>query len=859
MMKTVDRESAAVTRSNETRRAKGLLTVGLIGALASVALAAPAFAQSITVHGNTRTDSETIRSYLQLAPGQTYTSARIDQAVKDLFATGLFSDVKVTRQGNGVVVRVVENTVINRVSFEGNSKVKAELLQGEIQSRSRGPFSQALVDNDVQRLLEVYRRSGRGDATITARTATASNGRVDVTFVIKEGSKTGIAAIEFVGNNTYSASRLRNLMETTESGLFGFLKTSDIYDPDRLAADVDRIRRFYLKNGYADFRVLSSGAEFDAAKKGYIVTIAIEEGQQYRVAGVDVDSRVRDVTPDALRKVVRTSTGDVYNAEAVEKSVEAIAGETAKRGYAFTQVRPRGERDPASKTVNIVYSVEEGPRVYVERINVRGNTRTRDYVIRREFDMGEGDAFNKVYVDRAERRLKGLGYFKNVRISTEQGSSPDRVIVNVDVEDQSTGSFSVSGGYSTSDGVLAEAAVQETNFLGRGQYVKVSGSNGQRGRGFEFSFTEPFFLDRRLAAGFDIFSKQTFNSQFARHETRTTGGTLRMSLPFTEEFSIGVRYSLYSQKLSIPNSWERPYNDCTNTLGAGITTVNGLNYCMYNGEASIAVKEAQGTTITSLAGLTFLYNSLDNPKNPTSGIYAELRPEIAGLGGDSKFARITGDMRYYYPVSDDITGILRVQGGHIAGFGNSTSSSLGGIGGNVRMVDHFFLGPTLVRGFAPGGLGPRDMNGDPSGNSLGGTTYYGISAEAQFAIPFLPRELGMRGAVFADAGSLFGYKGARYFDVNRNSVLEGVGAGGACPLTAMTMYAPQSECANVRDKNMLRSSVGASLLWQSPLGPIRFDYAYALSKDEGYRDPTTGLRFGKDRLQAFRFSGGTRF
>ena len=854
MTKTVDRDIQAAKRAARQRRSSGRVAAGFLGALASGLVAMPALAQSIIVQGNTRTDAETIRSYLQLGQGESYTSARIDRGIKDLIDTGMFSDVKISRQGNGVLVRVVENNTIGRVAFEGNSKLKADVLQGEVQSRSRGPFSQALVDNDVQRLREVYRRSGRGEAQINARITNSTNGRVDVTYVIKEGDKTGVQSIEFVGNTVYSASKLRNVMETTESGLFGWLKSSDVYDADRLAADVDRIRRFYLKNSYADFRVLSSAAEYDAQKKGYIITIAVEEGQQYRVAGVSVDSRVRDVDSNTLQRVVRTSQGDIYNAEAVEKSVEAIAGETAKRGYAFTQVRPRGERDPGSRTVNIIYSVEEGPRVYVERINVRGNTRTRDYVIRREFEMGEGDAFNKVYVDRAERRLKALGYFKNVRIATEQGSSPDRVIVNVDVEDQATGSFSVAGGYSTSDGFVAELSVQETNFLGRGQYVKASVSNGQRTRGYEFSFTEPFFLDRRLAAGFDLFSKQTFNSQYSRYETKTIGGTLRAALPFNEEFSIGVRYSLYSQRLTIPNTEARPYNDCTYSLGNGITTLNGQNYCLYNGEASVAAKQAQGTTLTSLAGLTLLYNSLDNQKSPTSGILAELRPEVAGLGGDSKFFRVTADARYFYPIADEVTGILRAQGGHISGIGKVDNT----YGGQVRMIDHFFMGPNLVRGFAPGGIGPRDINGDPSGNSLGGTSYYGASAEAQFALPGVPRELGLKGAVFADVGTLFGYKGARYFDVNRNGWLDGVGAGGSCTAPAAGALVAQAECVNVRDKNTLRSSVGASLLWQSPLGPIRFDYAYALTKEKGYVD-ANGSKLGGDRLQAFRFSGGTRF
>jgi len=746
-------------------------------------------------------------------------------------------------------------TVISRVTFEGNSKLKSDVLMGEVQSRSRGPFSQTLVDSDVQRLMEIYRRSGRSDARITARVSNAADGRVDVAFVIVEGGKTGIAAIEFSGNSHYSSSKLRNVMETTESGLFGWLKTSDVYDPDRLAADVDRIRRFYLKHGYADFRVVSSSADYDAARKGHVINIVVEEGEQYRVASASVDSRVRDVDNASLQRVVRTSQGDVYNAEAVEKSVEAIAGETSKRGYAFAQVRPSGNRDPATRTVNIVYSVEEGPRVYVERINVRGNSRTRDYVIRREFDLGEGDAFNKVYVDRAERRLKALGYFRTVRISTEQGSSPDRVIINVDVEDQATGSFAISGGYSTTDGFLAEASVTEANFLGRGQFVKASISNGQRTRGFELSFTEPFFLDRRLAVGFDLFSRQTFNSQYQRYETRTTGGTLRTSLPFNEEFSIGARYTLYSQKITIPNTDKRPYNDCT-------TPVIGYVYaagetCLNNGEASVSVKQAEGRTLTSLAGLTFLYNSLDNPKNPTSGLLAELRPEIAGLGGDSKFFRVTGDARYYYPLTDEITGLVRFQGGHISGFGHINGSA-GYNGGSVRMMDHFFMGPNLVRGFAPGGLGPRDLNGDPSGNALGGTTYFGASVEAQFDLPWIPRDLGMRGAVFADAGTVFGYRGARYYDVNGNGAINGLNANGSCPYVGQSAYVGQPECVNVRDKNMLRSSIGASLLWKSPLGPIRFDYAYALTKDTGFRT-ATGAKYGGDRMQAFRFSGGTSF
>lgn len=751
------------------------------------------------------------------------------------------------------VLAQASNATINRLTMVGNAKLKSDVLLPELQSRSRGPYSSQLIANDVERLKEVYRRAGRGEAQVAVQTTRAANGGYDVTFTINEGIKTGVAAIRFVGNRYFGDHKLRSTMETTESGWFGWLKTSDVYDPDRLSADADRIRRLYLKNGFADFRILSSTAEFDSQNRGYVITITVDEGNQYRVANAAVDSRIRDVDNATLQRSVRTSAGDIYNAEAVEKSVEAITGETAKRGYAFTQVRPRGERDPVNRTVNIVYSVEEGPRVYVERINVRGNSRTRDYVIRREFDLGEGDAFNKVFVDRAERRLKALGYFKNVRISTEQGSSPDRVVINVDVEDQATGAFSVSGGYSTSDGFLAEVSVSESNFLGRGQYVKVSGSNGQRSRGFEFSFTEPFFLDRRLAAGFDVFAKQTFNSLYQRFESRTVGGTIRMALPFTEEFSVGMRYSLYQQRITIPNTESRPYNDCTFPLVGSFTYTAGANQCLENGEASVAIKEAQGKAITSLAGLTFIYNSLDNPKNPTSGFLIEARPEYAGLGGDSKFFRATADARYYYPISDEITGILRAQGGHIQGIGSVKHSSGAGTYGSIRMMDHFFMGPNLVRGFAPGGIGPRDLNGDASGNALGGTTYFGGTAEAQFQLPFVPRELGLRGAVFADAGMLYGYKGTKAFDVNKNGSIDGC----AATYSVINIYGGQPECVAVRDKRIIRSSIGASLLWQSPLGPIRFDYAWALSKDKGI--VTTNGRYGGDRVQAFRFSGGTSF
>ncbi|GAC1336205.1 MAG: outer membrane protein assembly factor BamA [Beijerinckiaceae bacterium] len=813
-----------------------LAVVVAAGLAGSVSMA---FAQSVVVQGNRRIDTDTVRSY--------FTDNDVNKGVEELRKTGLFSSVSARRAGGTIVVSVAENNVINRVAFEGNSKVKTDTLQAEIRSKSRGPFDPAMVDADVQRIMEVYKRSGRAAASVNYRTVDLPNGRLDVVFTIDEGVKTGVRAINFVGNQVFSGYKLRGLMQTTEMNFLSFFKTSDVYDPDRIAADLELIRRYYLKNGYADFRVVSSDAVYDPGQQGYVITITIEEGPQYRVSDVQVDSHLSDVSPDSLRPLVLVSPGDVYNGDAVEKTVERLTKEVSKSGYAFSQVRPRGERDPGSQTVRIAFVVDEGPRVYIERINVRGNTRTRDFVIRREFEIGEGDAYNRVLIDRAERRLNSLGYFKKVRITNEPGSAPDRVIIVVDVEDQPTGSFSVSGGYSTTDGFLAEVSVSESNFMGRGQYVRASATVGQHARGLEFNFTEPYIFDHPIAAGFDLFAKQSDASRYSFYKNTIIGGTIRFGLPVTDEISFSPRYSLYGQHVSIPNDSKRPYNDCTVPV-AGITpapdptgafpfgtpgVANLFSNCLTNGEASLAIKEAQGTTITSLAGYTLSYNSLDKIKEPTAGVYAELKQDIAGLGGQSRFVRTTGEARYYHEIIDDVVGIARLQGGFmqpIAGY-------------QLRVIDNFNLGPNLVRGFAPGGIGPRDIS-DPTsskGNALGGTRYFGGSLEAQFPIWGLPRDLGLKGAVFADAGTLFGYQGRTNF----TQVLTGVA--GACTPPFSPPAFGQGTCITLDDERKIRSSVGASILWQSPLGPIRFDYAFVTSKAKN------------DVTQAFRFSGGSSF
>ncbi|MBK3397050.1 MULTISPECIES: outer membrane protein assembly factor BamA [Methylobacterium] len=832
---------------------------GAIVMAATIAASGSAFAQQIVVQGNSRIDPDTVRSYV--------VGVSPEEGRRNLIASGMFSDVRVSHSGGRIVVSVRENNTINRVFFEGNKKVEKATLEGIVESKSRGPYSQAQVNSDLERIREVYRRAGRGSAKVSVRTVDLPNGRVDVVYTVDEGDKTGIKEIKFVGNQAYSDGRLKDLMTLSEMNLLSFVKTSDVYDPDRLANDLDLIRRYYLKNGYADFRIASADSRYDDAAGGWIVTITVEEGQQYRVGAVSVDSRIPGVDGTVLRDELRTGVGDVYNAEDVEKTLTGVTTSVARSGHPFAQVRPTGERDRATGTVALGYIVEDGPKVYIERINVRGNTRTRDYVVRRELDLTEGDAYNRVLVDRAERRLNGLGFFKKVRFSNEPGSAPDRVVVNIDVEDQPTGSFSVAGGYSTADGIIGEVSVSESNFLGRGQYVRLAGTAGQYTRGVDFSFTEPYFLGYRLAAGFDVFNKYSDQTRYSRYVTDVVGGQLRLGLPITEEFGITLRYSIYNTDLKIPNTLKRPYNDCSfgipgyTKLNPAGTIYNGRDVgglpaypnCAYDGEASIALKEAVGSTLTSLAGVTLAYSTLDNLQLPRNGFYGELKPEYAGIGGDSKFFRVTGEARYYKELYEDVVGFVKFQGGHV----QPTE------GNSLRVTDQFFLGPSLVRGFAPNGIGPRDVgSGDARSNAIGGTTYVGASVEVQFPIWGLPRDLGLKGAVFADAGTLFGYKGRRSFDVNGDGFINGFSPTGGCNFSA-TAITVEPECVNVRDKATIRSSVGASILWNSPLGPIRFDYAYALSKDEGQKvfgsDGTYFGKVGKDQTQAFRFSGGSRF
>jgi outer membrane protein insertion porin family len=815
--------------------------------LAAMLVSSPVLAQtvaSIQVEGNRRVEIETIRSYFKPGPGGHLGQAQIDDGLKALIETGLFQDVRISQAGGRLVVTVVENPVIGRIAFEGNKKVKDEQLSAEIQSKPRGTLSRPMVQSDAQRIAEIYRHSGRYDIRVTPEIIEQPNNRVDLVFTITEGGKTGVRSIEFIGNSAYSSYRLRDVIKTRESNLLSFLGGADVYDPDRVEADRDLIRRYYLKHGFADVQVVAALTEYDPERKGFLVTFKIEEGQQYRVASVNLASSIGSLDGNTLRSFSRVNVGSLYNAEALEKSVEEMQIEASRRGYAFAIVRPRGDRNFENHTVTITFAIDEGPRTYIERINVRGNTRTRDYVIRREFDLSEGDAYNRALVDRAERRLKNLDFFKSVKITTEPGSSSDRVILVVDLEEKSTGDFSVSGGYSTTDGALAEVSISERNFLGRGLFAKASVTYGQYARGYSLSFVEPYLLDYRVALGLDFFQRQQLANSYISYSTSTLGFSPRLGFALREDLSLQVRYSIYQQKISLPGYLANCNNDPTNPAfnpspayalanGISLASTNGLG-CYVDGEASLPVRKelASGQTLTSSVGYSLNYNTLDNNKNPTDGLLIDWKQDFAGVGGDVTYLKTQIDAKYYSPLVADIVGLVHLQGGILNKVGSN----------QLRMLDQFQMGPNLVRGFAPNGIGPRDINPFGTGDALGGTKYWGASYELQMPFWFLPKEVGLKGAVYADAGGLFDYQGPTSWAFTNE-----VNLPGCIPANPNTLSSGTCTGLQYDNTNVVRTSVGMGLIWASPFGPLRFDYAVPLTK-------------GKyDRVQQFKFGGGTSF
>ena len=763
--------------------------VASLGIVSAPAAATEAEAQArgaIAVQGNRRIDADTVRSYFHAAPDGRFDEAARDAALKALLATGLFDKVTIERAGERLVVHLVEAPVLDRVAFEGNKKIHDKELTAVIESRPRGTLQRAMVQADVGRIMEAYRHVGRDDVNVVPQIVSRGENRVDLVYVVTEGAKTTVRQINFVGNRVFGKRQLAAVIKTSATSMLSFLTGGDVYDPDRVAEDREQLRLYYRSKGYADASVTAAKAEYDPAIKGFTLTFSIDEGPLYHFGDTTIVCNVPGLDAEKLRRLLVVRNGATFDGNALDKTDEVLAIELAKLGYPFAQAVPRTTRDADARRIDVAFVIEQGPRTFVERIEIHGNTRTRDYVIRREFDIAEGDAYNKTLIDRAERRLKNLNYFKTVKITRQPGSVPDRVVLDVEVAEQSTGEFTISGGYSTTDGLLAEVKVGDRNFLGGGKAVNASVTYGQYARGFDLSASEPYFLGTRVSAGIELYGRQNVASPYQSYGSDIYGATMQFGTPLTEQIGVQYRYSLYNQNVTL---------DPTSLVAAPSLPIQ---------QAALA-----GPQWVSAVGSTVTYNTLDNTKSPTSGFKSQLTQDLAGLGGDVKFLRTTEDLRYYHPINDDLVSLVRAQGGYITGWG----------GQQVPLLNSFFGGPTMVRGFAPNGFGPRDLTPGTTMDNVGGSMYWATTAELQSNIPGVPQEYGLKATAFVDAGSVFRYSGP-------------------------TTFPGSTQSLQLANSNIVRSSVGAGLTWASPFGNLTVDYAVPLTKA------------AYDVVQPFRFSAG---
>jgi len=691
----------------------------------------------VQIQGNVRAEPETIRSYLQLKEGQPFDAAAADRSLKALFGTGLFSDVVIEMQGSTLVVKVTENPIINRVAFEGNRKIEDDKLRDEVQSKPRQVFTRARVQADVERILTIYRRSGRYNASVEPKVIKLDQGRVDLVFEINEGDVTGVQRISFVGNEAFGDGTLRGKIRTSESAWYRFLSSDDRYDPDRLNLDRELLRKFYLSEGYADFRVVSAVAELAPNREGFFITFTISEGERYKFGKVEVSTRFQGLDVDVLQSYLTMSEGEWYDADEVEKTVTALQDIVGSLGYAFVEVRPNIRRNKDNLTVDVTFDIQEGPRVYVERINISGNTRTLDKVIRREFRLAEGDAFSTAKVRRSQQRLKNLGFFEKVDISAQPGSAPDKTNLEVQVVEQSTGDISFGAGYSTTSGVLGDVSIKERNLLGKGQELRLGVSIGTLSTLIDLSFTEPYFMDRPMAAGFDIFRTSNDRQQVASYSDRSVGFALRAGWAYTEHLRQNVRYTLRQTDIYNVQPW-----------------------------ASTIVQLNAGTSVVSEVSETLSWDTRDTRLNTTKGFLLRNSMAVAGLIGTEQYYRTTADAVYYQSIIEDV----------VASVGGSVGAVFPYNGSSLRLNNLFFIGGDTLRGFQVGGIGPRDSI---TADALGGTYFYSATTELSFPLG-LPKEIGIFGKAFMDVGSLWGLGGPAQYSTtvltsNTMRVSTGVG------------------------------------------------------------------------------------
>ena len=755
------------------------------GSLVSTAYAV---ANGVIVEGNQRVERETILSYLQFGPNEAASPEKIDASIKALFQTGLFSDVKIERRGGNMVIKVVENPMINVVNFEGNSEIDDSTLQKEVEVHQNMIYTKARVQSDTRRVLALYQSKGFYNVRVDPKLISLSDNRVNIAFEISENGKTEVRDIHFIGNNSISSDRLRGAMVTKQKSWWNPFQRNDTYDVDRLEYDKELVRRFYLKNGFADVEVTSAVAHLNSAGNGFTIDITVNEGPRYAIGDVAVNVGNTNLNGNALRRKVRTGVGDTYDASKVDKSVENLTLEASDQGFTFAKVEPKVDRNRDGKTVNITYNITEGQRAYVERIDIVGNSRTRDEVIRRELRLFEGDAFNRTLVERARRRLTALDFFEKVDFKEQPGSAPDKIVLVVDVAEKSTGSLTFSAGYSTTETVVGSIEYAERNLFGMGFQQNLGTSVSFKKQSLNYSFTDPYFLGNNISAGFDLFVNNTDNQSTSSYTSTQYGGALRTGFRLDEFQSVNFKYLVASRYISNVN------------LAA----------------AAPAVIAEQGSSFKNAFGAGYVYDDLDNPNLPTSGLRAQLNSELAGLLGDAQYAKVEGKAYYFIPLLEDQVVIkLEATAGHIQSLGNP-----------VNLQDRFFKGGDSFRGFSAGGLGPKQYGNDGNLYAIGAQDYAIGTVEANFPLG-LPEALGISGAVFSDFGTVFN--------------------AGSNPTTGGTGLCSGGATCGIFDQSDFRLSVGAGIVWQSPFGPLRLDYSIPVVKTN------------YDSVQNWRFSLGTRF
>jgi outer membrane protein insertion porin family len=670
--------------------------------------------EEIRIEGAQRVDATTVRSYMRVNPGEPFDPVKIDSSLKSLFATGLFADVTLRREGSALIVVVTENPIINQIGFEGNLRIDDEILDAEVELRPRVVFTRTKVQSDLQRILELYRRQGRFAATVDAKVIQLEQNRVDLVFEINEGPTTTIQSINFIGNREFSDGSLRDEIATSETAFWRFLSTTDTFDPDRLTFDRELLRRFYLQEGYADFQILSVVAELTPDRESFIITFTLEEGVQYEFGEIDVTTTLKNLDPEILLDQVTAETGETYDASLVEDTVTNLTESASNLGFAFVDVRPRVQRVRDQRIINLDFEVREGPKVYVERIDIDGNIRTLDRVIRREFRLVEGDAFNGSLLKRSRQRIERLGFFQSVNIATEPGSEPDQLVITADVQEQATGDLSFAAGFSSESGPLGSITLRERNLLGRGQDLRMGFTLSGVSSQIDLSFTEPYFLDRDLSAGFDLFRTVTENNE-SSFDSERIGGTLRAGYSFREGVRQVWNYTLKREE---------------------VTNVDS--------DASALVKSDEGTDVESSIGQTLRWDTRDARFDPREGHVIRLGTTAAGFGGDVRYLRTTLGGAYYQPILEDVTGRFSAEVGNIIGIDYDT-----------KVSDRFFRGGSSLRGFNTSGIGPRDAL---TNDALGGKHYYSATLELSFPVG-LPEELNFRGRLFSDVGSLWGIDG----------------------------------------------------------------------------------------------------